>query len=610
MCGIYGYIGKESAFSIILEGLRRLEYRGYDSWGLATIAQERFWKIKSTQYIPLKTEQIKSLPGNVGIGHTRWATHGLVSRRNAHPHFDCNGNIAVVHNGTLYNEASIRKELIARGHRLSSDTDTELFAHLLEESHEQDFVRAILESLRQVDGQYAFLILNIKEPNKMYAAKNGSPLKIGFGDNGIYISSDEVSFAGVVKQYVDLEDGDIARVSAEGTAIYGKDGLLVERVLEPVRVTPEQASKGDYQYFFPKEIEEAPEVIQNIVNKYVSDSEVKMDVDLPRLASKQKIVLTGAGSSYFASLIGEWYLRRIAGFLDVHPVISGELVSQYGGSGISRPFKNTLLIALTQSGETKDTLDALKFVRQNGATVLTLVNKYGTEAERHSDFVMRLHAAPEISVVATKTFVAEVLCLLILSLAFAQGKGKMAEVADILAALKKLPNDAQKILQNTEIRSIANKYHRARAFYPLSRGINIATALEAGRKLEEELHVHTIGTSLGTSAELKHGPLTMVTGKTLIFIAPSGQEHRKLLNNMNEAKARRAKIVAIATEGREGELVRNITEDIIWIPQCNELLTPILSSIALQLLTYYLGKEKGIRNFDRPRNLAKSVTVD
>ena len=611
MCGIYGYIGNTPAYQIILNGLRRLEYRGYDSWGMATIANGRLYRVKQVGGIPEKGETLGTFPGNVGIGHTRWATHGIVSKNNAHPHFDCKNQIAIVHNGSIYNEITLRKRLMNNGHQLKSETDTELFAHLLEEKSRQSFIDDIYESLEELNGQYAFLLLNVKEGNKIYAIRNGSPLKIGFADKTIHISSDIVSFAGIVDEYIDLEDGDVATVSSKRLRIFDKNKCLVIRETKQVDITSEQVSKGDFSCFFSKEIVKGEvAAIENITNKYLTDDEIDLDIDFSKIEAVDRIILTGAGSSFFACLIGEQYLRNIAGFTDVNSVISGELICQYEYSKLNQQAKNTLAIAVTQSGETKDTLDAIKFMKSNGISVLTFVNKPGSEAEKLSDLVIKLLAEPEISVAATKSFIAQVLCLLLLSLAFAhKRRGPTDYTTNIIREVKRLPRLIKDIFSgDAGIKRIASEYCYKKAFYPLSRGINVPVALEIGRKLEEELYVHTVGTSLGTSAELKHGPLTMVKGESLIFIAASGKEYNKIVTNMREGQSRKARIIAVATKG--DELISSITPDIIWIPQTDEFLSPLLSAAALHLLTYYLGESKKIKNLDRPRNLAKSVTVD
>lgn len=606
MCGIYGYIGNKLAHSVILNGLRKLEYRGYDSWGIVTLANGDFHCVKGLGYITKARVIETTLPGNIGIGHVRWATHGAISERNAHPHFDCKGEIAIVHNGVIHNELLIRRKLAKSGHSFTSDTDTELFAHLLEEKSKLSFIDAIYECIKEIDAQFGFLILSKKEPSKIFAARNKSPLVIGIGEGGYHISSDIVSLAGKATHCVDLEDGDVTEIGINGFKIYDRNKNFVQRELTPIGVSEETITKEPP--YFPKEIREEERMANEIINRCTRGDEVDLGIDLDRIARVESIILTGAGSSFFASMVGEYYLRIISGLIHVESVLAAELKQKYAYADLSHISKNTLLIALTQSGETRDTLEAMEFMRGKGIPVLTLVNRPRTEAAKISDLVIELPAGVEMSVIASKTFVAEVLMLLLFSIALARKKGLTEGTRRLMEEIKSLPLLINAIFeQEGEIEQIATKYCNENEFYPLSTGINVPVALEIGRKLEEGLYVHAIGTSLGTSAELKHGPLTMVSDKTLIFIIPSGLEYQRTLLSMNEAKARTAKIIAIATD--EDETVQSIADDTIWIPKCNELLTPILSIIPLQLLTYYIGKRGGKGNFDRPRNLAKSVTV-
>lgn len=605
MCGIYGYIGNESACKIILAGLQKLEYRGHDSWGIATLANGHFHQVKRLGYITKSSVTETTLSGNVGIGHVRWATHGSNSEKNAHPHFDCKNELAIVHNGVIYNEDSIRNKLVKNGHILNSDTDSELFAHLLEEKAEKDFISAIYECVKEIDAPYAFLILN-KKTSKIYATRKESPIKIGISKEGYCVSSDILSLVGKADKYVDLEDGDIAEIGTDGFVIYDKNKNPVERDLHTIDIASEMIDKGEKPYFYLKETEEEKEVVKRIISSYIKDDKIDIGIDLDKIKDVERIIITGAGSSFFASMVGEYYLRKLTGVVDVTSIISSEVIPAYSDTNFSD--KPTLLLGVTQSGETKDTLDAIKFMKQKGVMVVTLVNRLGSEAEKESDFVIKQLAGPERSVVATKSFLAEVLALLIFSIGLARVKGK--EVENIFKDVKKLPSLVEHVFsQEKEIEKIAKKYQHEDRFYPLSRGINIPVALEIGRKMKEVLYVSTIGTSLGTSAELKHGPLTMITDKTLIFIAPFGSEYKKIITNIEEAKARRANVIVVATEGDE-VIRKNMIDDVIWIPETNELLTPILSVIPLQLLTYYIGRSKNMESFDRPRNLAKSITVD
>lgn len=600
MCGIYGYIGNESAYLLILAGLQKLNYRGYDSWGMVTLDNGNFHIIKRLGYVTKSDITEITIPGNIGIGHVRWATHGLISEKNAHPHFDCKNEIAIVHNGVVYNENSIRNNLLKNGHIFNSNTDSELIAHLLEEKVQKKFSSAIYESLKEIDAQYSLLILTKKEQNKIYAARNKSPLKIGISKNGFHISSDVVSFVGIASEYIDLEDGDVAEISINEFKIYDKNNDLVQRKLNHIDILEEIIVKEPP--YFLKEIQEEEIVVKNIINHYLKDNNIDFDVNLNGVEAIESVILTGSGSSFFASIIGEYYLRNITKIDHVESVLAAELMHKYADIP-----ENTLLIALTQSGETRDTLDAIEFARKKGIPILTLVNRPCSEASKISNFVIEYQAGLENSVIASKTFVAEVLVLLLLSIYIAKMK-KTIEKNNIKKEIRNLPLYVREIFrQSDKIKQIAKKYYNKSEFYPLSMGINIPIALEIGRKLEEGLCVHTIGTSLGSSAELKHGPITMVNGKTLIFIIP-GADHKKILTSMKEAKFKNAKIIAVATKG--DEMVRDIADDTIWIPKANKFLSPILCVIPLQLLAYYIGEEKGRKDcFDRPKNLAKSVTV-
>lgn len=609
MCGIYGYVGRELAYPIILNGLKKLEYRGHDSWGIVTLDDE-FYKIKKIGCIDESASESELL-GNVGIGHVRWATRGAISETNAHPHFDCKNETAIVHNGVIFNAAHLKSGL--NKHLLKSDTDTELFVHLLEEKLEENnvnknFIKNIHDTLSFIEGYYAFLMLS-KSTKKLYAIRNKSPIRIGIGNGGYYVSSDIVSFVGKVNEFMNLEDGDIAEISVDGVRIYDSDMNLVERKLNPVNILPEIIDKGRYPYFYLKEIKEIDSVVNNIIVKYVTANAVNFGIDMNIFKGAGKIILSGAGSSYFASMIGEYYLRQFLENVNVESVLSSELELKYVNTNFPQ---KTVLIALTQSGETKDTNDAIEFAKQKGIAVVSLVNKRHSETEKISDSVIKLLAREEISVVATKTFVAEVLVLLLLSIALSQDKKKY----EILDAIKKLP-DTLRLIEENEIIRIAEKYYRENEIYPLSRGILAPVALEAGRKIEEILYAHSIGTSMGSSAELKHGPLTMVRDKVMLFLVPPAAHH-KIITNIDEVKARDAKIIVVAAQGDDiiGNLEKeSYIDDVIWIPKAHELVSPILYMVPLYLLVYYMAvkkKKAGMEqiNPDRPRYLAKSITVD
>lgn len=608
MCGIYGYVGTELAFPIILDGLKKLEYRGHDSWGITTLDDD-FHTIKKIGYVD--ENALGTHPDNVGIGHVRWATRGAISEINAHPHFDCKNEFAIVHNGVIFNEAHLRSGLRKKHSSIISDTDTELFAHLLEENINQNknFIEDIYTTLKSVDAQYAFLILR-KSDKKIYALRNKSPVRIGIGNGGYHVSSDIVSFVGKVNEYMDLEDGDIAEIGIDGIRIYDSGMNLFKRDLKPLNITPEIIDKGDYPYFYLKETEEIKSVIEGIIERYVKGNIVDLGIDLNIFKGAKRIILTGAGSSYFASMVGEYYMRQLLGTVNVESVLSSELELKYVDIKFSQ---KTVLIALTQSGETKDTNDAIEFAKEKGITIVSLINKQHSEAEKLSDFVIKLLADVETSVVATKTFVAELLVLLLLSISLSEDKKKY----EILDEIKKLPDNLSTVFKKNEIIRIAEEYYQENAIYPLSRGIMVPVAFETGRKIEEILYAHSIGTSMGSSAELKHGPLTMVKDKVMLFLIPPTKSYHKIIANIDEVKVRDAKIIVVATQG--DEIIANLEKEeyidyVIWIPKTHELVAPILYIVPLYLFVYYMAimkkKVNGQINPDRPRYLAKSITVD
>lgn len=496
-------------------------------------------------------------------------------------------------------------------HKLISGTDTELFAHLLEENagQNQSFIEDIIVTLKNIDAQFAFLILK-KGDKKIYATRNKSPVHIGISNGAYHVSSDIRSFVGKVEQYMDLEDGDIAEIGIEGFRIYDSNMNLTTRELKPLNLTPEIIDKGIYPHFYMKEIKEIRYVVKNIIQEYIIANTVDFGIIENEIKGFEKIILTGAGSSYFASMVGEYYLMQLLGDVNVESILSSELELKY--ANITFPRK-TILIALSQSGETKDTLDAIKFAKQRSITVVSLVNNSYSEAENHSDYLIKLLCGLETSVPATKTFVAELLVLLLFSISISENEKKF----EILDGVKRLPETIDNILNEefeNRIKELTEKYYPSGAFYPLSRGIIRPVALEAGRKIEEILYLQTFGTSMGSSAELKHGPLTIVKNNVMLFLVPppTTKEHHKIIANIHEVKARDAKIIVIATQGDE-EIVKldkvKCIDDIIWIPKSHELLAPIFYIIPLYLFTYHLATMKE-RNPDIPRHLAKTLTVD
>ena len=621
MCGIFGYIGKEEACKFILNGLKKLDYRGYDSSGIATL-DDSFHVAKQVGCIDNLCNIVKQgkvmdkLLGNLGIGHVRWATHGIISERNTHPHLSCDERIAVVHNGVVYNDASLRRDLLERGHVLISDTDSELIAHLIEEEYNENvgIFDSTRNALKQIEAQYAIIILCKDEPDKIIAAKNKAPLLIGRGSSGYFGSSDVTSLIGNADEYLDLEDGDTAILSENAVLIFDIDGKQISREFIEVPFTEEEVSKGNFDLFILKELMEQPDVVRNIVDKFIKNNKVDIftNDDLVNIIKKvDRVILFGSGSSYFASQIGELYLRKIAKIVDVHSIVASELKYSLKDAIFSdEKLQKTLVLAITQSGETRDTLDALEFLKKK-LKVLSITNMQHSTAERESDYNLNMLAGMEISVAATKSFLAEIIMLLLISLRIGEIKNTIDRefITEIIQQIINIPHQIEYVFsQETNIKNIANKYYDRETIFFVSRGINVPTALEAGRKAEELLYISTLGTSLGSAGEFKHGPLALIRSNfPVIIISPDSSEFNKIIENADQARLRGAKIIAIATEGNN--TIKENADDIIWIPKVNELLSPLLAIVALQFLIRDMAQLKGTIS-DRPFNLAKAPTVE
>jgi len=621
MCGIFGYIGKEKACKFILNGLKKLDYRGYDSSGIATL-DDSFHVAKQVGCIDNLCNVVKQgkvmdkLLGNLGIGHVRWATHGIISERNAHPHLSCDKRIAVVHNGVVYNDLSLRRDLLERGHVLISDTDSELIAHLIEQEYNEHvgIFDSTRNALKQIEAQYALLILCKDEPDKIIAAKNKAPLWIGRGSSGYFGSSDVLSLIGNADEYLDLKDGDTAILSDDTVKIFDTEGKQIHREFIEVPFTEEEISKGNFDYFILKEILEQPDIVRKLVDEYIKNTKIDIftDTDLVDIIKKlDRVILFGSGSSYFASRIGELYLKKIAKIVDVHSIVASELKYSLEDAFFSNEkLQETFVLAITQSGATRDTIAALEFLK-NKFKVLSITNMQLSEAERKSDYNLNMLAGFEISVAATKSFLAEIIMLLLISLRFGEIKNTIDRdfITEIIEQMKNIPYQIEYILsQKTNIKNTAKKYYDRETIFFVSRGINVPTALEAGRKAEELLYISTLGTSLGSAGEFKHGPLALIRQNfPVVIISPYSSELEKIIINAREAKSHGAKIIAIATEGNN--TIKEIADDIIWIPKVNELLSPILAIVALQLLIRDMAQLKGTLT-DRPLNLAKVATVE
>ena len=608
MCGIFGCIVKErDAAPVIHAGLKRLEYRGYDSVGVATIQDGKIYIKKDQGKIDEvhKIHNLDNLPGSLGVGHTRWATHGAPLKVNAHPHVDCNGQIVVVHNGIIENFSELKLELENKGHVFVSKTDTEVIAHLIEENLEIDpslsFADAVLETVKRLDGSYAIAVISTKEPGKIICARNESPLVVGLNENAIYCASDIPAFLPATNKAVLINDGEFVNLSLEGYEIRKiHDSSIVLRQPKLIDWTPEMAVKQGYPHFMIKEIHEQPRTLQNTLRL----QEHYLDLISTFLDRAHEVFLVACGTSYHACLAASYMFSKLA-FLATYPVIASEFVEQHGKSVNI----DSTILAVSQSGETADTLAAVTCSQQRAATILGLTNVIGSTLTRVSRVYIGQQSGPEIGVAATKTFTSQLSVLAQLALRLAKKRGKISQdEMDFLAEkLEKLPEIVETMIlaQEEKVKHIAKKYRDAKMFFFLGRGISTATAYEARLKLMEIAYVPSIAFPAGES---KHGPISLIEpGFPVVFICARDESYKTLIGNIMEMKARGASIIAVIEEGDEE--IKKLADDYVELPNgIPEVLSPIPFIIPLQLLAYYMALERG-HNPDMPRNLAKSVTV-
>jgi glucosamine--fructose-6-phosphate aminotransferase (isomerizing) len=608
MCGIFGCILTEGqAAPLIHDSLKRLEYRGYDSVGIATIQDGEIYLKKDSGKIDEvhKLLNLDYMPGNLGIGHTRWATHGAPLKVNAHPHMDCTGNIAVVHNGIIENFSELKLELENSGHVFVSKTDTEVIAHLIEEilrkNSELTLADAVLEAVKRLDGSYAIAVISTKEPDKVICARNESPMVLGVGENGVYFASDIPAFLPVTNKAVFVEDGEIITLSAGGYEIRKiKDSSVVTREPKVIDWTPEMAVKQGYPHFMIKEIHEQPATLRNTLRM----QEHYLDLLSTFLDRANEVFLVACGTSYHACLAASYMFSKLA-FLPTYPVYASEFLEQCGKSVNI----DSTILAVSQSGETADTLAAVTCAQQRAATILSLTNGIGSTLTRVSRVYIGQQSGPEIGVAATKTFTSQLSVLAQVALRLSKKRGKISqdEMDYIEERLEELPDIVETIIQTQEdkVKQIAKKYKDAKMFFFLGRGISTATAYEGRLKLMEIAYTPSIAFPAGES---KHGPISLVEpGFPVVFICAKDGTHKTLVSNIMEMKARGASIIAVVEEGDEE--IKALADDYVEVPKgIPEVLSPIPFVIPLQLLAYYMTLEKG-QNPDTPRNLAKSVTV-
>ena len=607
MCGIVGYLGDKDVDSVILVGLEKLEYRGYDSAGISAIhrgkliTRKKMGKLRDL-YSLMDGKPIK---GNLGIGHTRWATHGKPSDNNAHPHTDCKDEIAVAHNGIIENFQELRKELIEKGHKFSSETDSEVIPHLIEEYYEGSLLEAVLKAIKRLKGSFALAIISSKEPDKLIGVRKDSPLILGVGDGEMLLASDIPALLSHTKRIVTLENGEIAVLTKNSWEIYDFDGNKIEKKPKVVEWDAGMIEKGGYPHFMLKEIHEQPKVIEANLSKYLRANEFLLlkDTNLRRLLlNKGHIIIQAAGTSLHAGMVGKYLLERLA---KVRTETDYSSEFRYREPVMD---SDTLVIAISQSGETADTLAGLRLAKQAGLDVLSIVNVVDSSIARESDYVIYINAGPEIGVASTKAYTAQLLILILLSLELASLKGYLPEDEEenIINELRFLPSRLRQVLKDERmIIDIAENYFTSNNFMFLGRGINYPTALEGALKLKEISYIHATGYAAG---EMKHGPIALVDKDLpVVIVNPRTSVYEKTLSNMMEVKARGGRLISLITEGDKEML--EFSDKVITIPQVHEILTPILSVIPLQLLAYHIAVLRGC-DVDKPRNLAKSVTVE
>ena len=599
MCGIIGYVGTEEAVPLLLQSLKRLEYRGYDSAGIALIQDGRLIRFRRVGKVRDLEDSVRAerTHASIGIGHTRWATHGAPSTANAHPHLCCRQSIAIVHNGIIENYHSLKKMLTSEGHVFRSDTDSEVLAHLIEKFHTGELAKAVALALQNVEGTYGLAVMERHTPG-IVVARRGSPLIIGLGKAENFIASDAVAVLPYTNKVIYLQDNEIASIAADKYQIRNLRGEAQVSQVEEIRGNIAQIEKGGYKHFMLKEIHEQPAAVQNTLRGRLQPQSIKLSLNV-HPTQFQRVVITACGTSWHAALIGKYLIEKYAAI-----PVEVDYASEFR---YRSPILNshTLLVVISQSGETADTLAALRKGRESGAKTLGLINVVGSTIAREVDSGIYLHAGPEIGVASTKAFVCQVTALLLLSLYFRQLSGGHIP-AGLLSDLERVPEQIESILRQQEkVEEISRAYFRKRNFLYLGRGINFPVALEGALKLKEISYIHAEGYP---AAEMKHGPIALIDNRMpVIFIATKGLTFDKVISNLQEVRARQGIIVTVTDHANPA--LQTLSRHQLIIPATNENLSPLLNVIPLQLLAYFIADQKGL-DVDQPRNLAKSVTVE
>lgn len=609
MCGIVGYIGDRNCAEVLINGLKRLEYRGYDSAGIALVNGDIFIQKKKGKITALENalneENLSKF--HTGIGHTRWATHGAPSDINSHPHSDCTGDIAIVHNGIIENYAALKEILIKHGHKIVSETDTEIIAHLIEDYYNKhSLLDSVRYALAKLEGTYGLAVVSRREPELIVAARKGSPLILGVGDNGMILASDASAIIEYTRRVIYIEDEELIEIRRDRFKTYNLNKQEIDKEISDIDWEIEAIEKQGFDHFMLKEIFEQPQTIENAYRGRRIFESGCSKLDGLRLSEEEfrnirKIILIACGTSWHSALIGEYLIEEYARIpVDV------EYASEFR---YRKPILNRgdIVIVISQSGETADTLAALREAKARGVKVLAITNVVGSTIARESDGGVYIHAGPEIGVASTKAFTSQITVLILLTILFARRRDMTAEEGrECLECLEKIPECVRRILVNSDkIINIAREYKDNRNFIYLGRGVHFPVALEGALKLKEISYIHAEGYP---AAEMKHGPIALIDkNMPVVFIAPRDEVYSKVLSNIQEVKARNGKIIVIATEGDID--IQACADHVIYIPVVKKILSPLLTVIPLQLLAYHIAVMRG-ENVDQPRNLAKSVTVE
>ncbi len=603
MCGIIGYIGKRKAFPVLLSGLLKLEYRGYDSFGFAVLEKnkepfyyKKIGKISEASDSLLK----KKVEGTYGIAHTRWATTGTVTEENAHPHADCSQNIFVVHNGIIENYKELREELKQDGHKFTSETDSEIIAHLIEDFFLDNLEDAVRQALKKIKGTYGLAVVSQRDPDKIVVARVSSPLLIGLGNDETIISSDPLAIVAYTKKVINLDDYEIATITRDGVH------TVKEKTPEILEIDDSEMNKGDYSHFMLKEIEEAAESVRNATKGKLLENEgnIKLgglDEIAERLKEIDKFYIVGCGTSYYAGLLAKYYIEEFSG-VPVEIATAAEFKYRKFEYG-----KKSAGIFISQSGETADTLGALREMKSKGNLTIGITNVVGSSQSRETDAGIYFHSGPEISIASTKAFLGQISALFMFAIYFGrQRKLTLEQGKDLVSEFKKIPDLIEKIIKEKDnVKDVVDRYRKHSNFFYIGRNIDFPIAMEGALKLKEITYIHAEGLPGG---ELKHGPLSLIDKNfPIVALTPKSFMYNKMITNIEEVVARGGKVLAIATKG--DRKISKIADDVLYIPQTKETFNPFLEAVVLHLFAYYMAVALG-REVDKPRNLAKAVTVE